>query len=88
MIEIRVHRKKTKLPTPWTFNTPKRYKGNTIKAELYRAKRISSNFTSEVTLIRNKSKLEGYPMCFVNSVIREITTAQANEDNEFIIPLG
>ena len=88
MIETRVNRKKTKLPTPWTFNTPKKYKGNTIKAELYRAKRISSNFTSEVTLIRNKFKLAGYPMRFVNSVIREVTTAQANEGNELIIPLG
>ena len=35
MIETRVHRKKTKLPTPWTSNIPKRYKWNTIKTELY-----------------------------------------------------
>ena len=40
MIETRVHRKKTKLPTTWTSNIPKRYKRNTIKAELYRAKHI------------------------------------------------
>ena len=45
-IETRVHRKKTKLPTPWASNIPKRYKPNTIKAELYRAKCISSNFTN------------------------------------------
>ena len=43
--------KKKRLPTPWTS---KRYRRNTIKAELYRAKRISSNFTIEVTLLRNK----------------------------------
>ena len=49
MIEARVHRKKTKLPTPWTSNIPKWYKRNNFKAELYRAKRISSNFTNEVT---------------------------------------
>ena len=42
-------KKKTKLPTPWTSNIPKRYKRNTIKAELYRAKYISSNFVSEMT---------------------------------------
>ena len=59
MIETRVHRKKTKFPTPWASNLPKRYKWNTIKAELYRAKRILSNFTNEVTLIRNKFK-SGY----------------------------
>ena len=39
MIETRVHKKKTKLPTPWTSNISKRYKRNTIKAELYRANR-------------------------------------------------
>ena len=41
MIETRVHRKKTKVPTPWASNIPKTYKRNIIKAELYRAKRIS-----------------------------------------------
>ena len=75
MIETLVHRKKTKLPTPWTSNIPRRHKWNTIKAELYLAKHISPNFTNEVTLIRNKFKSAGYPMCFVNSVKHEFTTA-------------
>ena len=70
MIETRVHNKKTKLTTLWTYNIPKRHKWNTIKAELYRAKRISLNFTIEVTLIRNKFKSAGYPMRFVNSVVK------------------
>ena len=70
MIETRVHNKKTKLTTLWTSNIPKRHKWNTIKAELYRAKRISLNFTIEVTLIRNKFKSAGYPMRFVNSVVK------------------
>ena len=61
MTETRVHRKKTKLSTPWISNISKRYKRNTIKAELYRAKCISSNFTNEITLIRNKFKTAGYP---------------------------
>ena len=34
-IETQVHRKKTKLPTPWTSNIPELYKPNNIKAELY-----------------------------------------------------
>ena len=46
-------RKKTKSPTPWTSHIPKSYKRNTIKAELYRGKRISTIFTKEATLIRN-----------------------------------
>ena len=69
MIETWVHRKKTKLPTPWTSNIPKRYKRNTIKAELYQAKRISSNFTNEVNLRRTKN-----PIRFVNSVIHEYSS--------------
>ena len=69
-IETRVHRKKTKLPIPWTSNIPKRYKRNSIKTELYRAKRISSNFTSEVTVISNKLR--------VNAV-------KENEESDFII---
>ena len=69
MIETQVHRKKTKLPTPWTSNIPKRH---AIKAELYWAKCVSSNFTNEISLIENKSKLAGYLMCFVNSVINKV----------------
>ena len=56
MIGTWVHRKKTKLPTPSESNIPKKYKRNTTKVKLYRAKCILSNFTNEVTLIRNKFK--------------------------------
>ena len=67
-------------------NIPKRFKRNTIKAELYRAKRISSNFTNEVTLISNKCKPLNYPIRFVNSVINEFIPAQTNKDIQFTIP--
>ena len=56
MIGTWVHRKKTKLPTPSESNIPKKYKRNTTKLKLYRATCILSNFTNEVTLIRNKFK--------------------------------
>ena len=85
-IETRVHRKKTKLPIPRTSNIPKRYKRNSIKTELYRAKRISSNFTSEVTVIRNKFESTGYPKRFVNSIIREFNAVKENDESDFIIP--
>ena len=84
--ETRVHRKKTKSPIPWTSNIPKRYKINSIKTELYRAKPISSNFTSEVTVIRNKFKSAGYPKRFVNSIIREFNAVKENGEIDFIIP--
>ena len=75
MIETRAHRKKTKLSTPSTSDIPERYTQNTIKAELYRTKCISSDFASEIKLIRHKFKLAGYPIHFVNSVIREFTNS-------------
>ena len=77
-IETRVHRKKTKLPIPWTSNIPERYKRNFIKTELYCAKRISSNFTSEATVIRNKFESAGYPKRFVDSIIREFNAVNEN----------
>ena len=46
MIETQVHKKKNKLPTPWTCKVPKRYEWNNIKARLYQ-KHISTNFTNE-----------------------------------------
>ena len=85
-IETKVHRKKTKLPIPWTSNISKRYKRNSIKTELYRAKRISSKFASEVTVIRNKFESAGYPKRFVNSIIREFNAVKENDESDFIIP--
>ena len=85
LIETRVHRKKTKLTTPSISNITKKNKLNTIKAELYRAKQIRSNFTNDVNLIRTKFKSAGCPMRFVNTAIHEFTTAQTNEEIEFII---
>ena len=74
------------LNNPWTSNISKRYKRNSIKTELYRAKRISSNFTSEVAVIRNKFESAGYPKRFVNSIIREFNAVKENEESDFIIP--
>ena len=82
-IETWVHRKKTKFLIPWTSTIPKRY---SIKTELYQAMQISSNFTSEVTVIRNKFESAGYPKHFVNSIIREFNAVKENNKSAFIIP--
>ena len=82
-IETWVYRKKTKFLITWTSNIPKRY---SIKTELYRATEISSNFTSEVTVIRNKFESAGYPKRFVNSIIREFNAVKENDKSDFIIP--
>ena len=47
---------------------------------------ISSNFTSEVTVIRNKFESAGYPKRFVNSIIREFNAVKENDESDFIIP--
>ena len=39
--KFNVYRKNTKLPSPWTSETPKRYKRNTINGDLHHSKRIS-----------------------------------------------
>ena len=85
-IETRVHRRKTKLLIQWTSNIPKRYKRNSVKTELYRVKWISSNFTSEVTVIKNKFESAGYPKRFVKSIIREFNAVKENDESDFIIP--
>ena len=51
--KFNVYRKNTKLPSPWTSKTPKRYKGDRINGDLHHSKRISSNFDEEIFLIKN-----------------------------------
>ena len=86
-----VYRKSSKLPTPWTSKVPKRYKRNNILGDLHRSRRISSNFQQEVEVIREKYKKAGFPIRFIDSVIRQfesrIETDTTNQEEEsFIIP--
>ena len=55
--KFNVYRKRTKLSSPWTTKTPKRYKQNTINDDLYLSKRISSNFDKEINLIKETLRL-------------------------------
>ena len=48
-----------------------RYKRNSIKVDLHRAKKISTNFKEEIKFIRNKFVNADFPLPFINSVIRE-----------------
>ena len=48
-----VHRKKSKLPVPWEFKVPKHYQRNILLGELYRAKKISSNFQRKLEILKN-----------------------------------
>ena len=63
---------------------PKRYKRNAINGELYRSKRIATNFKEEETRIRRKYQTAGYPIRFVNSVINDFNSIPVPDD--VIIP--
>ena len=69
--KFNIYWKNTKLPSPWTSKTPKRYKQNTINGDLHRSKRISSNFDEEIPLIKEKFMKADYPLRFINSVVNE-----------------
>ena len=68
---------------------PKRYKRNSIKVDLQRAKKISTNFKEEVQFIRNKFIKGDFPLSFINSLIKDFNnqqkTVQQNNDEELII---
>ena len=68
---------------------PERYKRNSIKVDLQRAKKISTNFKEEVQFIRNKFIKGDFPLSFINSLIKDFNnqqkTVQQNNDEELII---
>ena len=45
--KFNVYRKNTKLPLPWTFKSPKRYKQNTINGDLHCSKRMCQTLTKK-----------------------------------------
>ena len=53
-ITTQVYNKMKKFPVHWTSRIPVRYKHNAIRGELYRAKKIGSNFDIEIKHIVNK----------------------------------
>ena len=78
----KVFQKENKLPNSWHSKVPKRYKRNTIKTDLYRAKRISSDFQNELDIIKKKYLKANFPIRFINSVIRDFN----EPEEEMIIP--
>ena len=82
--KFNVYRKCTKLRSPWTSKTPKRYKQ--INGELYRSKRISSNSDKEIPLLKEKFMKADYSLRFINSIINEFQNGKDHGDESFIIP--
>ena len=82
----RVYRKPNKFPVHWSSQVPIRYKRNAIRGDLYRSSRISSCFEEEIKKIKEKYVLADFPERFINSVIRNFTTPN-NEQNCDDVPL-
>ena len=80
--KFNVYRKNTKLSSPWTSKTSKRCKRNTINGDIYRSKRISSNFDGEIPPIKEKFMKADYPLRFINSVVNDF---QKCKEYEYII---
>ena len=74
-----VYHKETKLPTAWNSK---------IIGDLHRSKRISTDFTKEKIIIKNKFKKADFPTKFIDSVMKRIEYNERNKDqqNDFIIP--
>ena len=68
--ETQAYKKETKIPTHWSSNIPKRCKRNAISVDLHQSKLISSNFDTEVQIIKSKFKSLRYPLPFIDNVIR------------------
>ena len=86
--ETQVYRKETKIPMHWSSNIPKRYKRNAISVDLHWSKRISSNFDMVVQIIKSKFKSVGYPLSFIDNLIRTfkekniVDQNNATDDND------
>ena len=60
------------------------YKRNTISVDLHRSKRISSNFDTEVHVIKSKFKSVGYPLSFIDNVIHTFKERNIVDQNNII----
>ena len=83
--QTRVYRKPNKVPLHWHSKTPVRYKRNAITGDLHRAKKISSAYQEEVSLIHKKFVTAGFPDRFVSSVIDNFNNPAPCGD-DFLIP--
>ena len=69
--KLNVYWKNTKLPSPWSSKTPKRYKKYIIICDLHHSKRISSDLDEKISLMKEKFMKTTYQLCFNNSVVNE-----------------
>ena len=85
-VSTSVHVKENNIPVFWSSKVPKRYKRNAINGDLHRASKIASDFDTEVIRIKEKYKNVGFPVKFVEAVIRDFQKVPVVEEGERIIP--
>ena len=86
-VKTSVHIKDNNFPVFWSSKVPKRYKRNAINGDLHRASKIASDFESEIVRIKQKYKDVGFPVRFIEAVIRDFRRVPVvNEEEESIIP--
>ena len=82
-----VHVKENNIPVFWSSKIPKRYKRNAINGDLHRASKIATNFDDEVKRIKEKYKNVGFPVKFIEAVVRDFQRVpEVNEEEESIVP--
>ena len=80
-IKTQVFASKSMYPVHCSSKVPFRYKKNAINGELHRAKKISSNFQSEIARIKAKFLNAGFPHKVIERTINNFN----NVDEELII---
>ena len=80
-ITNQVYNKMKKFLVHWTSKIPVRYKRNAIISELHRAKKIVSNFDTEIKRVVTKYTAAGFPSRFDHSIIYNF---DSNKDNLII----
>ena len=69
-------------PVHWSSKVPFRYKKNAVNGDFYRAKKISSNFQSEIARIRAKFLKADFPHKVIENTINNLN----NVVKELLIP--
>ena len=69
-------------PIYWSLKVPFQYKKNAINGELHRAKKISSNFQSEIARIKAKFLKASFPHKVIENTINNFH----NVEEELMIP--
>ena len=81
-VKTQVFVKKCMYPVHWSSKVLFRYKKKAINGELHKAKKISSNFQSEIARIKAKFLNTGFP----HKVIESTSNNFNNVDEKLMIP--